>query len=78
MIAEVRFFRAFTYFNMSQFWGGVPLVTKLLTMEESRTVNSPNQEVVEFCFSELTPLSVIYLPPEVRKWTYHKVSSACN
>jgi starch-binding outer membrane protein, SusD/RagB family len=38
LIAEVRFLRAFTYFNMSQYWGGVPLVTKVLSMEEANTV----------------------------------------
>lgn len=54
MIAEVRFLRAFTYFNMSQFWGGVPLVTKQLTMEESITVNSSTkEEIVAFVLSEL-------------------------
>lgn len=54
MIAEVRFLRAFTYFNMSQYWGGVPLVTKLLTMEESIIINSATkEEVVAFVLSEL-------------------------
>ena len=54
MIAEVRFLRAFTYFNMSQYWGSVPLVTKLLSMEESITVNSSSkEEIVNFVLSEL-------------------------
>jgi hypothetical protein len=54
MIAEVKFLRAFTYFNMSQYWGGVPLVTKQLTMEESITVNSATkEEIVAFVLSEL-------------------------
>lgn len=54
MIAEVRFLRAFTYFNMSQYWGGVPLVTKLLTMEESITISSATkEEVVGFVLTEL-------------------------
>ncbi len=57
MVAEVRFLRAFTYFNMSQYWGGVPLVTKLLTMEESITVNSSSKEEVEnFVLSELNEI----------------------
>jgi hypothetical protein len=57
MIAEVRFLRAFTYFNMSQYWGGVPLVTKLLTMEESITINSAAKEdVVSFVLSELNAI----------------------
>ncbi|MBN1985322.1 MAG: RagB/SusD family nutrient uptake outer membrane protein [Prolixibacteraceae bacterium] len=58
MIAEVRFLRAFTYFNMSQFFGGVPLVTKLLTMEESITVNSVSKaEIVSFVLSELDAIT---------------------
>ena len=54
MIAEVRFLRAFAYFNMSQYWGGVPLVTKLLTMEESITIGSSSKtEIVSFVLNEL-------------------------
>lgn len=54
MIAEVRFLRAFTYYNMSQYWGGVPLVTKQLTMEESITINSASKsDIVQFVLDEL-------------------------
>jgi len=57
LIAEVRFLRAFTYFNMSQYWGGVPLVTKVLTMDESNSVTSANKEsVVNFVLTELTEI----------------------
>lgn len=58
MIAEVRFLRAFTYFNLSQYWGGVPLVTELLTMEESITINSSSKsDVVSFVLSELDAIA---------------------
>lgn len=54
MIAEVRFLRAFTYFNMSQYWGGVPLVKKTLSMAESIVVPSASKEdVVNFILTEL-------------------------
>lgn len=54
MIAEVRFLRAFTYYNMSQYYGGVPLVTNILTMEESITINSASKaEIVNFVLAEL-------------------------
>jgi hypothetical protein len=54
MIAEVRFLRAFTYFNMSQYWGGIPLVTKLLTMEESTIIDSASKvDIVNFVLNEL-------------------------
>lgn len=57
MIAEVRFLRAFTYFNMSQYWGAVPLVTKLLTMEESITISSATkEEIITFVLSELADI----------------------
>ena len=63
MIGEVRFLRAFTYFNMSQYWEGVPLVTKLLTMEESTTIASASkEEVVNFVLDELNDI-VNNLPP---------------
>jgi hypothetical protein len=57
MIAEVRFLRAFTYFNMSQYWGGVPLVTKLLTMQESITIDCASKDEIEsFVLSELSAI----------------------
>ena len=58
MIAEVRFLRAFTYYNMSQFWGGVPLVTSQLTMEESITINSASKsDIVGFVLTELDAIA---------------------
>ncbi|CAN5914668.1 RagB/SusD family nutrient uptake outer membrane protein [soil metagenome] len=55
MAAEVRFIRAAQYFYMSQFWGSVPLVTKLLTPEEANTLTkAPKAEVVAFVLSEFT------------------------
>lgn len=57
MTAEVRFLRAFTYFNMSQYWGGVPLVTQVLSMPESITVDAATKtEVEDFVLSELTEI----------------------
>ncbi|MBN1819522.1 MAG: RagB/SusD family nutrient uptake outer membrane protein [Prolixibacteraceae bacterium] len=53
--AEVKFIRALNYFWMSQFWGGVPLVTDVLTMEEANNVLRDSKEnVVNFVLSELT------------------------
>lgn len=55
IIAEVRFLRAYEYFYMSLLYGGVPLITKVLTIEESnnQSRNTLNQ-IVDFCISELT------------------------
>ncbi|MEO9003138.1 MAG: RagB/SusD family nutrient uptake outer membrane protein [Ginsengibacter sp.] len=54
-IAEVKFLRAYEYFYMSVLYGGVPLVTKTLTIPEanSQTRNSL-QEVQDFAISECT------------------------
>lgn len=53
--AEARFLRAYEYFYMSVLYGGVPLVTKTLTIEEAnnQTRNSL-QEVQNFAISECT------------------------
>lgn len=54
-IGEVRFLRAYEYFYLSTLYGGVPLVTKVLTIEEANTQKrTPLQEVVKFCIDELT------------------------
>jgi len=53
--AEARFLRAYEYFYMSVLYGGVPLVTKTLTIEEAnnQTRNSL-KEVQDFAISECT------------------------
>lgn len=54
MIADARFIRATVYFYLSQHYGAVPLVTKVLTVEEANTVTkTPKQEVVDFVISEM-------------------------
>ncbi|WP_299583875.1 RagB/SusD family nutrient uptake outer membrane protein [uncultured Sunxiuqinia sp.] len=54
MIAEVKFMRAHQYFWMSQTFGDVPLVTKVLTIEESNEVSrDPKSSIIEFVFNEL-------------------------
>jgi len=58
MIAEVRFLRAFAYYNMSQYWGGVPLVIETLTMDEANSVTSSTKEtIVDFVLSELSVIT---------------------
>ena len=52
--AEVRFIRAFVYYDMIFYFGDVPLITKTLTVAESReTSRQPRQEVLDFVLSEL-------------------------
>lgn len=55
MKAEARFLRACQYFYMSQFWGSVPLVTKLLSKEEANTLDkAPKAEIVNFTLREFS------------------------
>lgn len=63
MIAEVRMIRAFDYFNLSFYWGDVPLVTEVLSVNEANNVTrTPKQEVVDFVIDELSSASQD-LPP---------------
>nr|WP_255695684.1 RagB/SusD family nutrient uptake outer membrane protein [Rhodohalobacter sp. 614A] len=58
MIAEVKFLRAYEYFWLSQLWGGVPLVTEVLTLNEANSVSRDSKEnVVSFVLNELTEAS---------------------
>jgi starch-binding outer membrane protein, SusD/RagB family len=58
-IAEARFIRANEYFWMLQWWGGVPLVTKVLTISEANNQKrNSRQEIVDFCLTELTAAAV--------------------
>ena len=54
-IAEAKFLRAYEYFYMSLLYGGVPIITNVLSIEEanSQTRNSLS-EVVDFALQELT------------------------
>ena len=64
MIAEVKFIRACQYFYMSQYWAGVPLVTRVLTIDEANNVSrNSKEEVVSFIFEELNA-AILELPVE--------------
>ena len=54
MIAEARFIRAWHYFHLTNWFGGVPLFTQDITIDESQTISrSSHQEVINFVQSEL-------------------------
>lgn len=54
MIAEARFIRAWHYFNLTNWFGGVPLFTEDISVEESLTISrSSHEDVVKFVQSEL-------------------------
>ena len=49
MIAEVRTIRAYDYFYLAFLWGDVPLITKILTIQEANTASrNPREEVMSF------------------------------
>lgn len=58
MKGEVRFLRAYEYFQRTQLYGDFPLVTKMLTTEEANAIErSPKAQVVDFVISELEAIA---------------------
>ena len=53
LIGEVRFLRAYQYFIMTQFYGDIPLVKTVLSLDEANRPRTPKVEVIEFILSEL-------------------------
>lgn len=54
-IAEARFLRAYEYFYLSIMYGRVPLITKVLTIDEANSqTRNTLEEVVNFAIDELT------------------------
>lgn len=54
LTAEVRFIRAFIYYDMLFYFGDIPLIKKVLTINESReTSRQPRNEVLNFILTEL-------------------------
>ncbi|MVN93030.1 RagB/SusD family nutrient uptake outer membrane protein [Mucilaginibacter aquatilis] len=52
--SEVRFIRAFEHFNLTKWYGDVPLVTTDLTQDEAKVIaKTPRAEVVNFVINEL-------------------------
>ncbi len=55
-LAEIRFLRAFYYSLLNEGFGGVPLVTKPLTLNDSQLARSTKAEITDFILSELTAI----------------------
>jgi starch-binding outer membrane protein, SusD/RagB family len=56
--AEARFVRAYTYQYLTDYFGGVPLITNVLTLETAQVAKTPKAEIVEFILKELTESAV--------------------
>ncbi len=52
-IAEARFFRAFAYRNLGELYGGVPLVTTLVTTPRYDYTRASRMEIYQFAIDEL-------------------------
>lgn len=60
MKAEARFIRAVQYFHLASYYHDVPLVTEVLTLEESNNVSkSSRKEVLNYAAEELKAVSEI-------------------
>lgn len=60
MKAEARFIRAAQYFYIASYYGDSPLVTKVLTQEESNTVKKETrQNLINFVVTEMDEISKV-------------------
>ncbi|MDR0430627.1 MAG: RagB/SusD family nutrient uptake outer membrane protein [Tannerellaceae bacterium] len=50
--AEARLLRAYHYLMLTEIWGDVPLVTKMLSLDEASIPKTPKSEVVDFILKE--------------------------
>jgi hypothetical protein len=53
LMAEVRFLRANYYFFLNEIFGGVPLLTKPVTLAEAQLPRNTKDEVADFILSEM-------------------------
>jgi hypothetical protein len=56
-VAEARFGRAYAYQNLIELYGGVPLVTKVLALNEAQVPRNTKDEVLAFVLAELEEAS---------------------
>jgi hypothetical protein len=58
-IAEAKFLRANEYFWLLQWFGDVPLITKVLTVSEANSqTRTSRQEIVDYCLTEFADAAV--------------------
>ena len=75
--AEARFIRAAQYFYLSQFFGDVPLVTKVLTKDEANTVEKATKEqITNFIITEFTDAAADL--PRFKDMQTSEIGRACK
>ena len=72
---EVMFLRALFYFTLADFYGGVPLYTKTVTIEEAQVVQSSKAQVIEQVLSDLD-FAIANLPNTDYSSTGHAVKGS--
>ena len=67
--AEARFIRAYTYQYLADYFGGVPLVTNMLKLEDAQIAKTPKEGIIDYVMKELTEcapdLSLTYTGTDV-------------
>lgn len=53
MIGQVKTIRAYQYFNMNWWYGGVPIIDSYATADEAKVARSTEEEVKKFIYEEL-------------------------
>lgn len=53
MIGQVKTIRAYQYFNMNWWYGGVPIVKNYETAEEAKVPRNTEEEVKQFVYDEI-------------------------
>ena len=66
MVAEAKFFRAYTYNMLANLYGGVPIVDTIITTPKTDFVRATRKEVLEFAREDLKFASQ-WLPPTVQQ-----------
>ncbi|WP_158796239.1 RagB/SusD family nutrient uptake outer membrane protein [Pedobacter sp. L105] len=68
MKGEVRFIRAWHYFNLMKWWGDVPLITGVITPDQAKVIaRSPRATVLNFVLTELEAAAAVL--PSKDKYT---------
>ncbi|MEG1634030.1 MAG: RagB/SusD family nutrient uptake outer membrane protein [Rikenellaceae bacterium] len=77
MKSEARFIRACQYFYLASYFGDIPLVTKLLPLEEANSVKkAPKAEVLNFVIAEFTDIAPLL--PRQKDIPKSEIGRACG
>lgn len=75
--AEVRFLRAYDYFRKVEFYGDVPLVTKVIEDPlDAKLAANPKSEVVDFILKELGEIASVLPVQNMRESNQHVTSGS--